>query len=58
MSNIPSWQNAIKTPWNDNFKGPVSAMIADYPVFALDDHRIPVPVLMGLIVVRAVFILN
>lgn len=56
--NIPSWQNAIKTPWREDFKGPVSAMIADYPVFALDDHRIPVPVLMGLIVVRAVFILN
>jgi hypothetical protein len=56
--NIESWQNAIKTPWDNAWPGKVGAISAMYQVYALDDHRKHMPVFMGVIVVRAVMVLN
>jgi hypothetical protein len=56
--NIESWQNAIKTPWNNAWPGKVGAISAMYQVYALDDHRKHMPELVGVIVVKVVVILN
>ncbi len=58
MSDIQSWQSAVKTPWNNAWQGKVGAISAMYQVYAIDDHRKHMPVFMGLIIVKAVMILN
>lgn len=58
MSNIPYWQSAVKTAWNNAWPGKVGAISAMYHVYALDDHKKHMPVFMGVIIVRAVMILN
>ncbi len=58
MSNVPSWQNAVKTQWRVSFGHRAPAMEVITQIYAIDDHRKHMPVFMGVIIVRAVLILN